>query len=83
MRYVELLKKTWSDIYNPELDPSEVVEQYFHVEYEQCINGVSMRRADYVDHVIAQRNSMSVIKIIYKHMMESGNEVFGVYYQRA
>lgn len=80
MKYVELIKKTWADIYDPDLDVEAVVRKYFHVDYEQCINGVIMRRAAYIDHVIAQRAGMTIDNISYDHLVESGNEAFGVYY---
>lgn len=58
------MKQAWNDVYNPELDVATVIEQYFHPEYTQCINGVSMDRANYTQHVIEQRKNMTIDTII-------------------
>lgn len=29
--YTELLKKIWSDVYNPQMDAEEVIKKYFHL----------------------------------------------------
>jgi hypothetical protein len=80
MQYKALIKKIWSEVYDPKLDVRAVVEKYFHADYGECINGATMKRSEYIDHVIAQREGMTVSDISYKHLVESGNEAFGIYY---
>ncbi|WP_019215423.1 hypothetical protein [Legionella tunisiensis] len=54
--------------------------EIFHKEYEQCINGVSMNRTEYIQHVLAQRQMVTIDTIDYKHVLEQGNELFAIYY---
>lgn len=80
MPYIDLLKNIWNFIYDPEADVIEKIEEFFHQDYEQCINGVSMNRTEYIQHVLAQRQNMTISTIDYKHVLEKGNELFAIYY---
>lgn len=80
MGYIELLKCIWDSIYDPNRDVIATINKYFHPEYEQCINGVTMNRDNYIAHVIEQKQNMKINKIKYKHSVERGNEVFALYY---
>lgn len=80
MPYSDLLKNIWNFIYDPETDLIEKIEQFFHKDYAQCINGVRMNRAEYTQHVLAQRQTMTIDTIDYKHILEKGNELFAIYY---
>ena len=50
MAYIDLLKNIWSLVYDPKIDVTKTIEQFFHKDYEQCINGVRMSRAEYTQH---------------------------------
>jgi hypothetical protein len=80
MSYTNLLKNILNCLYDTEMDATEIVEKFFHPHYEQCINGASMNRAEYIQHVLAQRKSMSVNTIDYKQILEKENEIFAIYY---
>ncbi|MCW8445438.1 hypothetical protein OQJ19_08495 [Fluoribacter gormanii] len=80
MSYTDLLKRIWESVYEPDLDVTSTVKQYFHPDYEQSINGVIMNRSDYIAHVIEQKRNMRIRHIQYKHIVEVGNEVFALYY---
>lgn len=80
MAYIDLLKKIVFSIYNPQLDVVEAIEKFFHKDYEQCINGVHMNRSEYIQHVIAQRQNMTIDSMDYQHVLEKGNEFFAIYY---
>lgn len=80
MNYTNLLKNIWDILYNPEKDVVQTIERFFYPEYEQCINGVLMKRDEYIAHVQEQKKNMVINFIKYKHMMEKGNEVFALYY---
>jgi hypothetical protein len=82
MSYTSLLKNILSYIYNPEIDVAETIEKFFHPDYEQRINGASMNRAEYIQHVWAQRKSMTIETIDYKQLLEKENEIFAIYYPR-
>lgn len=82
MNNIELLKNVWKSIYNPQTNVSEIIEQFFHEDYEQCINGVVMNRTQYIQHVIEQRNNIAIDSIDYKHIIEKDNELFALYYPK-
>lgn len=82
MTHSELLKEVWNHIYDSKSDVSVVIENFFHPDYEQCINGVVMNRSEYIQHVLAQRETMTVDTIDYKHVLEKGDELFALYYPR-
>lgn len=80
MSNINLLKNIWISIYNPALDVAKTIEELFHPNYEQRINGVHMNRTEYIQHVIAQRQNMTVDRFDYQHFLEKGNELFALYY---
>ena len=82
MAYIDLLKNIWDLIYDPKTDAVETIEKFFHQDYEQCINGVSMNRTEYISHVLAQKQNMTIDIIEYKHVLERENELFAIYYPR-
>ena len=79
MTYTALMKRIWHAIYDPHQDVAETVKQYFHKDYAQCINGVAMGRASYIQHVIEQKKKMRVLSIDYKHVMERDEALFALY----
>ena len=82
MIYTELLKNIWQSIYDPQLETVKTVEQFFHPDYEQCINGVKMNLNEYIPHVLEQKKNMNIDTIDYKHIIEQGNELFAIYYPK-
>lgn len=51
----------------------------FHENYSQCINGVTLNRDEYIQHVIEQRKEVDVHEMNYIHLMEKDNEAFALY----
>lgn len=82
MIYTELLKNVWNTLYDPKIEVSKTIEKFFHQDYEQCINGISMNCNEYVQHVIEQRKNITIDVIDYKHILEKKKELFAVYYTR-
>jgi hypothetical protein len=82
MTYLNLLKNIWTLIYDPETDAAQIIEKFFHPNYEQCINGVIMTRSEYIPHVLAQKQTMKIDSIEYAQGMENENELFAIYYPR-
>lgn len=78
----ELLKDIWGSLYDLKITVPEIIEKFFHRDYEQCINGVVMDRDQYIQHVIEQRENMTIDSIDYKHIIETGNELFALYYPK-
>lgn len=82
MTYTTLLKNIWNSIYDPNIDVNETMEKFFHSDYEQCINGILLKRKDYIHHVCEQKKNMTIDAIDYKHVLEKENELFAIYYPR-
>lgn len=80
MNNIELLKNVWEAIYDPNTNVSEIIEKFFHENYEQCINGIFMNRTQYIQHVIEQRKNMTIDSIDYKYIIEKDDELFALYY---
>jgi len=55
MVYTKLLKTTWESLYDPQKQVMETMDEFFHQDYEQCINGTTMNRDEYIHHVVAQK----------------------------
>lgn len=82
MNNIELLKDIWTSLYDPATNVYDIVEKFFHQDYEQCISGVFMDRAQYIQHVIEQKENMTIDSIDYKNIIEKGNELFALYYPK-
>jgi hypothetical protein len=82
MTYTDLLKNIWQSVYDPQADTAEIIKQYFHPEYKQCINGVNLKRDEYIKHVIAQKKNIIITSVDYRHALEKGNELFTLYYAK-
>lgn len=82
MNYVSVLKNVWASVYDPNLDLTEIMDKFFHKNYEQCINGVVLQRAEYIEHVRMQRQNVRIDRIDYVHVLEKGDELFALYYPR-
>lgn len=82
MDNAETLKNMWGSLYDPKMNVIEVINQYFHKDYTQCINGVNMNRDEYVQHIIEQKKNMVISEIEYKQLLENKNELFAIYYPK-
>jgi|GEM_PF-1642335 len=82
MTNTELLKNVWNTLYDPQAEVAEIVERFFHQDYEQCINGVTMNHTEYIHHVLEQRKTMVIDVVDYTHILEKGNELFAIYYPK-
>lgn len=82
MNYTELVKNTWHSLYDPQTNVIEAIEKFFHRDYEQCINGVTLNRTEYIHHVVEQKKNMMIDTIDYKQILEKENELFAIYYPR-
>ncbi len=80
MHYTNLLKTIWNSLYDPKSDAAEIIEKYFHPTYEQCINGIYLKRNEYIDHVQEQKKNMIIEIIDYRNTLENKNELFALYY---
>ena len=79
MTYTTLLKNIWNAIYESNTNPTASIKQFFHHNYEQCINGVTLNRDQYIQHVIEQKNSITIDLFDYKKILEKDKELFAMY----
>lgn len=79
---LERLKHIWAEVYDPHKNTTNVIEEFFHPDYEQCINGITIKRPEYINHVIAQKKNMIMEHIEYVHCLEGGKELFAIYYPK-
>src|SRR5438445_10532761 len=82
MNNFDLLKIIWNSLYDPKEEAANIIKKYFHPEYEQCINGVYLKRDEYIHHVQEQKKNMKIDTIDYKHVLENENELFALYYPK-
>lgn len=79
MNHIKLIQKMWGSLYDKNLNVRDAFYEYFHENYSQCINGLTLNRDDYIQHVIEQRKEVDVYEINYTHLMEKDNEAFALY----
>jgi hypothetical protein len=48
-------------LYAKDQDPIAVIEEFFHEDYIQSINGVVLNRGEYIRHVIEQRKNIQTM----------------------
>ena len=82
MNHMERLKNIWQSVYDNSSEVVSVIENFFDPDYEQCINGITMLRTEYINHVIVQKQNMIIERIDYKYIIEKGDELFAVYYPK-
>ena len=82
MSHINILKDVWYSLYDPKIDVIKTIEKFFHPDYEQCINGVCMNRAEYIQHVFEQKKNMIINNIEYRNIIEKGDELFSIYYPK-
>lgn len=83
MSYSKLIQQVWDTVYDPDIPAKETIEKFFHPEFEQCINDEVMNRSQFIEHVLEQKQDMTVQKFEYAHMVENEGEVFAIYYPLA
>ncbi len=82
MNHTERLKNIWQSVYDNSSEVVSVIENFFDPDYEQCINGSTMHRTAYINHVIAQKQNIIIERIDYKHIIEKEDELFAIYYPK-
>lgn len=80
--YIDKLKNIWTAVYDMNSDTSVIIKEFFHPNYEQCINGITMQLPEYINHVIAQKKNMVIENIEYLHHLEKEDVLFAIYYPK-
>jgi hypothetical protein len=66
-------------LYAKDQDPKSIIEEFFHQDYNQSINGVILNRAGYINHVIEQRKNIKTMEFECKVYMSQDDKLFLVY----
>ena len=66
-------------MYAKDQDPKLVIEEFFHEDYTQVINGVILNRVEYIRHVIEQRNNIQTMEFECKIHMSQNDKLFILY----
>ncbi len=79
MNYLENIFQIWDLLYDKNKDPKAVIEEFFHKEYNQSINGVVLNRGEYINHVIEQRKTIESMGFKLKNHMLQDDNLFIIY----
>jgi hypothetical protein len=79
MSYLEQIFHLWTILYDKNHDPKSVIQELFHHDFTQCINGTVLNRCEYTHHVIAQRNHIQKMDFECKFHMAEHNQLFILY----
>jgi hypothetical protein len=79
MNNLEQVFHIWKVLYSKNQDPKSVIEEFFHENYTQCINGVILNRSDYITHVVEQRKNIDSMEFECKIHMTEHNKLFILY----
>ena len=79
MNNLEQIFHIWQVLYAKDQDPKLVIEEFFHEDYTQSINGVILNRVEYLRHVIEQRKNIQTMEIECKIHMSQNDKLFILY----
>lgn len=79
MNNLEQVFHIWRVLYAKDQDPKSVIEEFFHEDYSQSINGVILNRAEYIEHVIEQRKNIQTMEFECKIHMSQNDKLFILY----
>jgi hypothetical protein len=79
VNYLETIFQIWSELYDKNKDTKSTIEKFFHDDYTQCINGVTMDRTEYIEHVIEQKKNIEAMKFSKHTHIGQGDELFIIY----
>ncbi len=79
MNNLEQIFHIWQVLYAKDQDPKLVIEEFFHEDYTQSINGVILNRVEYIRHVIEQRKNIQTMEFECKIHMSQNDKLFILY----
>jgi hypothetical protein len=79
MNNLEQVFHIWKVLYAKNQDPKSVIEEFFHENYTQSINGIILNRSEYIDHVIEQRKNIQTMEFECKIHMSQNDKLFILY----
>ena len=79
MSNLEQIFHIWKVLYDKNQDPKLVIEDFFHEDYTQVINGIILNRSEYITHVIEQRKNIQQMDFECKIHMDQKDKLFILY----
>jgi uncharacterized protein YuzB (UPF0349 family) len=79
MNNLEQIFHIWKVLYAKNQDPKSVIEEFFHEDYTQSINGIILIRPEYITHVIEQRKNIDIMEFECKTHMTQHDKLFILY----
>ncbi|RUP38081.1 MAG: hypothetical protein EKK63_13295 [Acinetobacter sp.] len=79
MSNLEQIFHIWKVLYDKNQDPKLVIEDFFHEDYTQVINGIILNRSEYINHVIEQRKNIQHMEFECKVHMDQKDKLFIIY----
>ena len=79
MSNLEQIFHIWEVLYDKNQDPKLVIEDFFHEDYTQSINGIILNRSEYITHVIEQRKNIQQMEFECKIHMDQKDKLFILY----
>lgn len=79
MSNLEQIFYIWKVLYDKNQDPKLVIEDFFHEDYTQSINGIILNRSEYITHVIEQRKNIQEMDFECKIHMNQKDKLFILY----
>lgn len=79
MSNLEKIFHIWKVLYDKNQDPKAAIEDFFHEDYTQIINGVTLNRSEYINHVIEQRKNITQMEFECKIHMAQKDKLFILY----
>lgn len=79
MNHLEQVFHMWQMLYAKDQDPKSVIDDFFHEDYSQSINGVILNKDEHIQHVIEQRKHIQTMAFECKTHMSQNNQLFMIY----
>lgn len=79
MQNIDYFFTMWDVLYDKNQETKTTIENFFHTDYTQTINGSTMNRRDYIDHVIEQKNNLCSMRFKLKKHLAHLDEFFVIY----
>lgn len=75
-----LLKEMFTEIFENDAFDLALTHKHFHPDYQQLVDGKSIDRDGFIDHMKALKAAVTNVKITFKHLVAEGNAVYSLHY---
>lgn len=74
-----LLQEMFKSVFEKDEFDLALVHKYFHSDYEQFVDGKSLNRDDFIEHMKALKSALKDVSITFKHLVAEGNAVYSLH----